>query len=98
MWRGELFTDFLPQTLLPAALVPGSREQAGHCAQALRSVATAPGRPFSGAQTAGQGRTREELGPGTPRLPSPCPPHPNATASRGVGAFAKCLHPAKNTH
>lgn len=47
--KSMLHSNFLSQSLLPAVLAPGAREQAGHCAQALRSVATASGRPLLGA-------------------------------------------------
>lgn len=57
--KSALHSDFLPQTLLPAALVLGSWEQAGLCAQALRSVAAASGRPFLVAR-AGREGGREE--------------------------------------
>lgn len=53
--KSVLHSDFLPQTLLPAVLVLGSREQAGLCAQALRSVAAASGNSFLVARAGSEG-------------------------------------------
>ena len=61
--KSAFHADFLPQTLLPAVLVLGSREQAGHYAQALRSAAAASGRPFLVAQAGGEGRRKENWEP-----------------------------------
>lgn len=82
-----LHSDFLPQTLFLAVLMLGSREQAGHCAQVLRSVAATSGRPFLGAQADGGGS------PETPALPFPAlgailDPHSQAHAeSQGAPAL-----------
>lgn len=68
--KSALHSDFLPQTLLPAALVLGSWEQAGHYAQALRSVAAASGQAFLGSRGWRGGEKKGELG--AQKLPG-CP-------------------------
>lgn len=92
---GGFHSYFLPQTLLPAVLVLGSREQAGHCAQALRSVAAASGRLSWEPRLPGRGEAQ--------KLPSSCfgaavDPRAKHVLRARVGQGAPALPPSPKLH
>lgn len=89
-----LHSDFLPQTLLPEVLVLGSREQAGHCAQGLRSVATASDRPFLGVGLAGLGA--KTLGCPFSALGAVLDPHSQVSTEGPGRSRGSCPTPHQN--